>query len=160
MVNFENMEEQAAQAIKAESEASMAPPVLMEERRPTTLHLKVPLTDQQKVDFSGEISQAVEEIGEGENELKFVSTEIKGRIQASQAKLKELANKIRAGYEIKPVDCEQVLDYHNGTMTVIRLDTLEKVSERPLTVAERQPPLPLKENADDKDASDGPGEPV
>jgi len=113
-----------------------------------TQHLKVPLTDEQKKQYSEEIAQAVEEIGEGQNELKFVSTEIKARIQTSEAKLKELANKIRAGYEMKPVECLQTMDFSNGTVKIVRLDTDEVVLERAMTVEERQPELPIEEKGE------------
>lgn len=108
-------------------------------------HLKVLLTNEQKRQLSEDIAQAVEEMAEGQNELKFVSTEIKARIQSSESKIRELANKIRAGYEIRPVDCVQTMDYSNGTVIVQRLDSMEKVSERAMTVEERQPRLPIPE---------------
>ena len=113
-----------------------------------TQHLKVTLTDEQKKGYSEEIAQAVEEVAEGQNELKFVSTEIKARIQTSEAKLKELANKIRAGYEMKPVECLQTMDFSNGTVKIVRLDTDEIVLERAMTVEERQPELPIEEKGE------------
>ena len=115
------------------------------------LHLKVPLTNEQRTEMSDQIAQAVEEVAEGQNELKFVSTEIKARIQSSEAKLRELANKIRAGYEMKPVDCVQTMDYSNGSVIVHRRDTGERVSERAMTAEERQPELPIEEKKDEGD---------
>jgi hypothetical protein len=133
------------------------------ETKNVVLHLKVPLTDQQKCVLSDEIAQAIEEMREAQSELKFISSEINGRIKAADAKVQTMANKIRSGYEIKEMKCLQMLDFSNGTVSVRRLDTGELVSERAMTVEERQPTLPLahsKENENVQDPSDGAGESV
>ena len=45
---------------------------------------------------------------------------------------------------MRTIECKEVLNYRTGNAGVFRLDTGERVEERPLTAAERQMKLDLQ----------------
>lgn len=78
------------------------------------------------------------EITQAEDSLAAVKSQFKSRIDAATAKRNEYSAIINAGCEYKPVDCKLIKDYGVNTITVVRLDTGEIVSERAMSMAERQ----------------------
>ncbi len=85
-----------------------------------------------------EMVEANYEAERAEDEKKEVVAQYKARIETHESRRKSAGGKIRAGYELRPTACRQVVDYDKGTMTVYRLDTAEIVSERRLTPEESQ----------------------
>lgn len=100
--------------------------------------LKVPLADTDYKEYGIKMGQANREIQQAEDELAAVKSQFKSRIDAAVAKRNEYAGIINAGCEYLKVDCHLIKDYRENTMTLVRLDTLEIVRTRTMTVDERQ----------------------
>lgn len=61
-----------------------------------------------------------------------------GRKKAAEARIVELAKALKSGKEDREVECEWRHDAENNLMDLVRTDTWEVVSSRPLTDQERQ----------------------
>ena len=85
-----------------------------------------------------EMAEANYEAERAEDEKKEVVAQYKARIETHESRRKSAGGKIRAGYELRPTACRQVVDYDKGTVTIYRLDTNMIISERNLTPAESQ----------------------
>jgi hypothetical protein len=74
----------------------------------------------------------------------------KAKIEEHEAELKRVRLELNQGKLDKPVRCEEQFFYRVGLVRIVRTDTGEVIDSRAMTVAERQPSLPLG----DSDASD------
>ena len=75
---------------------------------------------------------------------KTMTDEISGEIKGIEGAIGVLVRQIRTRSEIREVACEEVADYTNDVVNVVRLDTEQVVEVRALLASERQKPLPLK----------------
>lgn len=92
-----------------------------------------------------ELQQYGRDLGASLADLQRLDTQLeeaKGANKASrkpvEAKRDRLAEALRSGKEYRDVRFQSIYDYVGNTAKVVRLDTDETVSERPLTEAERQ----------------------
>jgi hypothetical protein len=95
--------------------------------RPTkeTFSLKCMLTEEEKLKYGVEMSEAVSEKSRKEDDLKSVSTQFKAEIAGLNAKVGAIAEKIRSGSEYRNVECTIVYDWDRKVRTWIRKDTGE-----------------------------------
>lgn len=100
--------------------------------------LPVPLTDAEYKEIGKQQAQANQEIAQAEDELKSVRSQYKSRIDSAEARRNEYAAIINAGHQQKQVECCQVKDFRENTVTLVRLDTHEIVRTRTMTAGERQ----------------------
>jgi phosphoribosylaminoimidazole (AIR) synthetase len=90
------------------------------------------------------MAEAVESGQRLEEELKQVKQEYKFKIDSSVAEINRLSNLIRARKERRTVDCEEVFNYDDGSVRVVRQDTMDTVEEREMNDNERQQWLALQ----------------
>jgi hypothetical protein len=114
--------------------------------------LKCILTDEEKQEIGSQLAEAVARVNEAEQELKAVSTQIKSQIAVDEALISGCSEKIRSGYEFRKVECEEVKDYENDRVTIIRLDSYSTVSSREMKPEERQKELKIENVYQLKDA--------
>lgn len=114
-------------------------------RRDVVKTLPVKLTTKELLAAGREQADAQEELRDTEGQMKAAADEYKGKIKAITWKIVRLANLVRAGYEHREVKCEQVYDYEEGRVKIMRLDTAEIVEDRPLRQDEQQMSLPMSE---------------
>lgn len=105
--------------------------------------LRCQLTAPEKAGLSETMTQAIMEKEDSEESLKAVKAQFKSDIAAQDATIKACAQKLNAGFEMRQVDCHLIRDYRDNTIRVIRLDTMAQVSERTMTMDERQRGLDL-----------------
>lgn len=105
--------------------------------------LRCQLTAPEKAGLSEIMTQAIMEKEDAEESLKAVKAQFKSEIAAKEASIKTCAQKLNAGFEMRQVDCHLIRDYRDSTIRVIRLDTGKQVSERTMTIDERQRGLGL-----------------
>lgn len=108
----------------------------------TTRWLKYEFSDGEKILLAGEIARKHIEAGHLEKKKQEITKRFAAEIAAADSVLGELSSKINDGHEYRDVECEKVLDYSTGTVTVVRKDTAEVVEERPMQDEEKQPELP------------------
>jgi len=77
-----------------------------------------------------------------EAEKKSVVKKYDSDIKAVQLSASIAAQKIRNGFEMRPIKCEVKKDYETKMVSFIRTDTGELVRTRQMTGEERQMPLP------------------
>ena len=78
-----------------------------------------------------------------EDQKKAVAADLKGKMDTVQAVIRREANVYRQGWEMRDVECTKIVNRKEGTLRVIREDTLEVVHGRRLTQEEMQLKLPL-----------------
>lgn len=107
--------------------------------------LPVPITDPEYKEIGLKMGGANQEIIQAENELKSVKSQFKSRIDSAKTRRDEYAAIINAGHQQRQVECLEVKDFFENTITLIRLDTGEVVRTRTMTTAERQRGLDFEE---------------
>lgn len=87
---------------------------------------------------------------------KTMTDEISGEIKGVEGAISVLVGQIRTRSERREVLCDEIADYDNDVVNVVRKDTLQVVEVRALLPHERQRPLPLKGIDGGKDAEPKP----
>ena len=96
------------------------------------------LTQDEIVQAGKDAQEAHRRIAEIDDRKRAITAQLKGEAEEQAGIMSQAFAKISSEVEYRPVECEEHIDYDLGTMTVVRTDTGEVVSARPLTVAERQ----------------------
>lgn len=100
--------------------------------------LRHDFTGQEKETLAQKLAQAVSDRNLAESEMKQIMAQYKSQIAKSEATIDESAEKLRAGYEMRKIDCERIFDHENQEVREIRLDTLQHINSRPMTIEEKQ----------------------
>lgn len=114
-------------------------------RKPITKFCKCELTDKELLDYGQMMADSNAEATALEDQLASVKKEYQGRIDAATATAARLGGCIRSGYEHRDVECEEVRNWTDKTVKVIRLDTKEVVESRRMTAEEAQMELGVEE---------------
>lgn len=104
--------------------------------------LKCEFTREELEEFAGQMARAVAEQEAASADLESVKTQIKYRITEASGTITSSAEKIRSGYEYRPVDVTTTKDFIDGTVTAARHDTGEVILSRKMTDEERQIAFP------------------
>lgn len=105
--------------------------------------LKVQLSPPEVAERADRAAKLLEDRDRAEAELKAHATSVKSRIATMEAEMRELSAEVRTKYTYRDVQVERRYIYTTGVVLEVRLDTLEVLSERPMTERERQQPLPF-----------------
>jgi len=100
--------------------------------------LPVVLTDKERHEHLQNLLKAMDRVNELEEEKKAVSKQIAGSISEQNDIMIECRKVLRRGTLPREVKCEQVFNYNEGIVYIVRLDTAEVISSRPMTPNERQ----------------------
>ena len=95
-------------------------------------------TDEEKLDVSNKISEAIISKSRLEGDLKTVQSQFRSRITEASAEISGLAQKLNAGWEMQEVECRIVRDFDEGIVRFVSIETDEVVEERPMSIDERQ----------------------
>ncbi len=108
------------------------------------------LTDAETADAARELAKANARRAAIEQQKKEVDSQLKGEIEAQNTVIQRLATLINTGHEFRNVECTVILDKPEaGKKTIVRNDTGEEVSIKPMTDADRQMGLDLEQAAAD-----------
>ena len=102
------------------------------ERRRTTNQLRVELTSDERQNAGQAMADAVAQVDSLKAQLDSVKKQIGAQVQAAEAMITAKAELLRAGYEIRPVDCELLLAFDQGRAAETRTDTGETIADRGL----------------------------
>lgn len=118
-----------------ESESAVAPtPVSRKFTRP----LDVKLMDGELLAKLDELAAKLVKKEEVEDELKNVSAGYKGQIKTLRQEIHDITKAVTTKTEEREVECEERMNFTASTVEVVRLDTLEVVESRAMTLRERQ----------------------
>jgi len=105
------------------------------------------LTARELREKGAELARALTDWESTEEEKKKVTKELGDRVKDLEANMKRLGRIVRTGKEEREVECIWVAAPSSETMRLIRQDTGEEETSRPMTKEERefhrQAPLPL-----------------
>ena len=115
------------------------------EKRSTARSLRYDFTENEKTILAEEMARKITEAEDLIDQKKAVASEYTAGINLAQAEAQSKAKKLTSGFEMRQIDCEEILDYSKKKVMVIRLDTGEHVESRIMTNYELQQSLDLKE---------------
>lgn len=114
-----------------------------------TQMLKCDLTDTEIADTARDLARANAQKTSIETAKKEVDSQLKADIAAQDSIIGRLSALINTGHEYRNIDCRVELDTpESGRKRVVRLDTGEIVSEKPMTDADRQMVIDLQTEAE------------
>ncbi len=108
------------------------------------LQLRHTFSDKETLALARKLAEANNDLAQGEEEKKSVTSQLKAKIDGIQARVSETSGKITCGYEYRATPC--LVEYHkpkNGQKTLTRLDINEIIAVEDMTDAEKQDELPL-----------------
>lgn len=101
--------------------------------------LPVKLTAEEKGILADKLTEQIANQKKFEYQKKAVTKEYAARIEECISEINELSVTIRAGVELRMVECEVILnDPRDGLKTTYRLDTMELVDSVPMSLADMQ----------------------
>lgn len=104
----------------------------------STEWLKYSFSEGEKADLAASMAQSVCELQEKEDQKKAVMSDLKGQIDAVQAKINTLASKLNSGFEMRDMKCDAVPDYDKRVWEIFRPDTGELVRVKDMTEKDLQ----------------------
>ena len=111
--------------------------------------LRCKLTDEELLERGQALVRALEQMQKREADGKAFAANVKSDIEQYKKEGLRLTSHIAEKSEWRKVECDEVHDFEAGTVSVVRLDTGEVVSERRMWDEERQEDLPLEGLGDD-----------
>lgn len=159
---------EATEATKAEGEMHEAPEGdIVEEvdegepeahdtkARPVTRHVRVELTQEEKIKAGQELAEALQRVEVAEYHKKAAVSQYKAEEEAAKTEAAAKLSLVRNGYEFRDVRCSEVSDWTTGRVQVIRDDTGETIEDREMRENERQIEIPCVDSKDAEKLGDG-----
>jgi hypothetical protein len=104
----------------------------------TTEAAAVPVGPDELLVFAEELARTEMQLADLAKKAEAVKKDLKSRESAILARRSELAAIVREKKQMRPIDVQLVANFTTGMLTRLRMDTGEKLGERPLTDDERQ----------------------
>jgi hypothetical protein len=154
--------EKKTPAIERKPEPRRGSPKKETKTEPKASDIRIELTQEQlKCDLTLEELEKIADrsahvTGEIENKrgaMKSAQSSMASEIKLLESNLSSLATKRRDKCEYRMVECQEVFDYRNNEVRVVRLDTSEKVRSRPMTGSEREMELRLADGQTVKEST-------
>lgn len=96
------------------------------------------LTTQELIEKGRLLAESIEDQRKIRGEAKSAAARFKEQLEEEEANGWFLRSQIKSKQEDRSVPVEERIDFNRNMVSVIRMDTLEVVRERALTVEERQ----------------------
>ncbi len=103
-----------------------------------TIKLSCILTDPERIKYSQQLAEAIQERGREEDDLKSYKSSAKFRQDSIDGRVNDLTTKISTGKEFRDVECEIVWDFKKREKTWKRKDAKEVVRTARITDEELQ----------------------
>lgn len=104
----------------------------------------VRLSDDEFIDRATKLAQANQDIDIEEGRQVDLKAQMKSTMTALEGTRSRLSSVVARREEVRDVLCDFYHDHARGFVEVIRQDTGESISIRPMTEAERQQQLPIE----------------
>jgi hypothetical protein len=124
------------------------------------------LTDDQRMKYGVEIGEIQNKMEEAEKEFKEYRAAYNHEMKRHQERCKTLGEATRTGHEERTVDCQRRYDYSSNEVIEYRLDTMDEIGRRSMTISERQMFFnfavvePTVESTSQTSSEDKPEEPI
>jgi ribosomal protein S28E/S33 len=118
------------------------------------MQLPCVLTDEEKIKYGLEQSEALQKMAECENLKKQFDTQIKADIEKHEARAHEIGHKLTSGKEFRQVECRIVRNWEEKTRVWIRTDTGEIAQQDIIPEHELQEELELQEKKTKEEQAD------
>lgn len=105
------------------------------------------LTTQELIEKGRLLAESIGDQRTIKDEAKAAAAEFKEQLEEEAAKAWLIRSQIKSKQEDRSVPVEERIDFNRNMVSVIRMDTLDVVRERALTVEERQLSLLPKRNS-------------
>ena len=102
------------------------------------------LTAEELSARSFDLARKTNEISALDAERKANAKDLGGQIDVLKAQCGSLAEQVETRHENRPVECDLIFHERACEVEVVRRDTGEIVTRRPMTVAEQQKALPIE----------------
>lgn len=100
--------------------------------------LTVKLAEDEIKKYSLQLAKTCGEKTAKEEEKARIAERINSELKLMKQAVDDLSTKVESGEENRLVECEERPMYDLGVIWVVRLDTWEKIRERPMTAEDRQ----------------------
>lgn len=122
------------------------------EARKVTKELPCALSTDELVEKAIALARELRRLRETKENAKDLAAECKSQAKLIEARIEDLAEQVRCGNEVRPVNCEERQDEDKLEVYVVRLDTtvsseggrpvFAEISRRPMNETERQRTIP------------------
>lgn len=112
------------------------------------------MSEQERLLKSMALAQKLDELDRVQLEKKAANDAFKERLNACHDAVSSLSREVRTGMEERPIECTENARYDDMMVDLIRMDTGEVVSSRPMHPSERQQALQLSSSDDERDDDD------
>lgn len=102
------------------------------------LLLRCELTHDEKAELAGTMAEKTQQLHRIDANAKSAAAQFKAEKESTQREIDDAARLYRDGYEMRDVECEEVMDYVDGYVRCYRCDTGDLAQERRMSNAERQ----------------------
>lgn len=110
--------------------------------RKETRQLACKLTEPEVTQYGRDLAAKHAENNGITADLTKMKTEFKGKLETVAASIGLLSGRIQSGVEYRDVACEETRNWTLGLVTVIRTDTGEEITRRPMREDEKQMEIP------------------
>lgn len=111
--------------------------------RPLKKMLRCDLTAEELRSLADSIAEDQANLESLENEKKAVTKDYAGRIESVQGAIRRNSSTYRQGWDLREVQCSNIMDFEHAEVRIVRLDTHQTVERRKMTQDELTLPLPL-----------------
>ena len=102
------------------------------------LYLRCTFSDAEMAGLAEVMAEKTQEIRLIEATAKAAAIQFKSEKEAAQNEIDNAARKYRDGYEMRDVECEEVINFEAGMVSYYRVDNGQLVKERAITEEDRQ----------------------
>lgn len=122
----------------------------------TTEEVAVPVTQVEVLIAAEQLARCETELGELKAHADAQKKELKAKESAILSRRSDLAAVVREKKAIRHVDVQLLANFTNGTLSKVRVDTGETISQRKLSDDERQSRFPIEAMQQDDRESEAP----
>lgn len=128
----------------------MKPPSQVQMQRELR-RLRAKLTPDERLAKSEDMAKKLQQYDDLVGNHKAQKSAMRELEKAREVEIREIAKDVRLGSEVRDVGCRWVADFARKRVELVRLDTMETISSRSMTDADRQLAIELRLNEDDLD---------
>ena len=117
--------------------------------------LDVPMTQQEKAEMGPRIDFARKNVRALDDQLVALKGQFKAKIELAEGVVDQLCAQATRGTKEVDVEVNEVFVPQTSTVEIWRMDTGEKIRERPMTYEEQQPAIPGLDEKEEDSAFSG-----
>ena len=126
----------------------------MIESKEISRFLPVPLTRDEREEYTSQMIDALDQLESLESEKKSFNEQHKGRVAKITDQVGTARSVLKRDKLDKDVPCLLIKDYREGSVTIVRKDTGEQIEQKAMSLKERQKALEF--NTDDQESKPQP----